>query len=104
MTMYGLFQSFFLTITPRIIDFDNERITVLEKRQAELMDDNESTKKEILDTLKTNESMTKVIDCMLSHAASSPPESRPAIENFDNMDNLCEMMRGQCSLGLPVRL
>jgi len=51
-----------------MIGFDNERLAILEKRQAYMMADNEHIKKVITETIQQNQSMMKSMDCILDSA------------------------------------
>lgn len=95
--------TFIMRTFASMIEFDNERISVLEKRQAHLMQDNLLTQHEIRTTLKQNEHLTKAIDVLL-HAASSSAqlvgcgETRGVEGLMDDMDDVCELLTTQCQL------
>lgn len=86
-----------------IIAFDNERISVLEKRQRHLMEENVQTKSDIHDTLRQNENMAKTIDCLLSTVSENFERKTDvgmcleAPEDVD-LDELCVIMKTKCKL------
>jgi hypothetical protein len=89
----------------RIIAFDNERISVLEKRQAHLMDENQETKNAIHETLRQNEHMANAMDSLLSHAmtrAECFDEDQLSAGSPEEMDELCAVMKAKCKIRLKM--
>ena len=78
----------------RIIAFDNERISVLEKRQAHLMDDNEKTRNEIMNTLRQNEQIVEVMDSLLDRSKTNAQ----FLQTEDDLDELCFVMKSKCAI------
>lgn len=88
-----------------MIVFDNERITVLEKRQAHMIEENDQMKKEILENMKKNEVMNKVMECAFSHITeqsqiTQKDSGQGCIESLDDIDGLCDTMKSKCTMGL----
>lgn len=81
----------------RIIAFDNERISVLEKRQAHLLNDNEETKQEIIRTLRENEKMAETMDTLLNIVTHTSQDHSKLVRD-DQMEDLCEVMKEKCKL------
>lgn len=92
-----------------IIAFDSERISVLEKRQRDLMEENAQTKSDIHDTLQQNENIAQTIDCILGTmkenfdypAVAGAGMSLEAPEDVD-LDELCAVMKTKCKLQQTV--
>jgi hypothetical protein len=87
----------------RIIAFDDERISVLEKRQRHLMEENMQTQSDIKATLAQNAHMEIAIDCLLTTVAENfnrPPSDREPLEPPEDvdLDELCAVMKAKCKL------
>mmetsp|Transcript_6146 Transcript_6146/g.10051 ORF Transcript_6146/g.10051 Transcript_6146/m.10051 type:complete len:274 (+) Transcript_6146:74-895(+) len=99
---FEMFDSVEASVERGIIEFDNERITVLEKRQADLMEDNRVTAREIQETLKINSDMSRAMDVMLSatNAVMSKANNQGTIEcpPCDQVEELCEVFTTKCAL------
>jgi hypothetical protein len=90
-----------------IIAFDSERISVLEKRQRHLMEENAQTKSDIHETLRQNENIAQTIDCILTTVKET--FDRPAGDGMCleppedvDLDELCVIMKTKCKLQQTV--
>lgn len=99
---FEMFDSIEASVERGIIEFDNERITVLEKRQADLIEDNRVTASEIQETLQINSDMSRAMDVMLSatNAVLSKASNQGTMEcpPCDKVGELCEVFNTKCAL------
>lgn len=75
---------------------------MLEKRQADLMEDNRITVREIQETLQINSDMSRAMDVILSatNAVMSKASTQGTIEcpPCDQVEELCEVFTTKCAL------
>lgn len=85
------------TVERGIIAFDDERITLLEKRQAHLMAENEETKKLLNKTLLENGSLVRAIDGLLDNAVDNVARLAKGLplEMPEHTEGVCELMKAK---------
>ena len=76
----------------RIIAFDDERLSLLEKRQSSWFDDNENAKCELAKRIRYNDDMIKAMDRLLERAAVVHIDE-PAMP-----EDLCDAMQSKCKI------
>lgn len=100
---YDNYDEIEASVEKGIIAFDDERISILEKRQRHLMEENLQTKSDIQATLRDNAKMEIAIDCLLTTVAENfnraPSERQPLEPPEDvDLDELCSFMKAKCKL------
>jgi ferritin-like metal-binding protein YciE len=76
----------------RIIAFDNDRISVLEKRQVHLVEENRQMKQGIQENLKRTQQMVKVMDTVLNVAVANAV----CDSTGEDMNTLCSVANVVC--------